>query len=490
MNSIMPDKPATNGEMLQILADQKQRWAKRDYAIVEEYQIRHPQLFADSECLLDLIYSEICLREAAGDRVELAEYQRRFPTLAEQLSRQWEVHQVIQSDADSAKISIPGYEILDEIGRGGMALVYEAHNQRFDRLVAIKVIRPELAGKPEARRRFVTEATAMAGLSHPQIVKVYEVGETPAGPFLVMELIRGVSLESLLRLGALPIRQAVEFLMVVADAVHFAHQKGIIHRDLKPANILISEDEAGDSGAKTFAAKITDFGLAKVLTPSGKRHSSTQKGTLLGTPAYLPPEQLGDRKQPPAPTNDVYALGAILFAMLTGRPLYDEGNLVMTILRVRSAKEPPPLQPLRPDVPKGLERICNKCLQRLPADRYQTAQALLDDLRQFATNRKWPAQRDISEAWLEPADGRAAHALSGLNTVIGRGNDCHIQLGGPEVSRRHCRILRFAGKLFVDDLDSQHGIRVNGRRATQAPLQDGDHLQIASLAFRVRFRYA
>jgi serine/threonine protein kinase len=353
-------------------------------------------------------------------------------------------------------------------------------------MVAIKVVRPELAGKSDVRRRFMTEATAMLGLGHPQIVKVFEVGETPTGPFLVMELVRGVSLESLLRLGALPIGRSIEILMAVADAVHFAHQKGIIHRDLKPANILISENDVRDSGTTAFAVKITDFGLAKVLAPSGKRHSSTQKGTLLGTPAYLPPEQLGDGKQSPAPTNDVYALGAILFAMLTGRPLYDEGNFVMTVLRVRAAKEPPAIQPLRPDVPKELERICRKCLQRLPADRYQTAHALLDVLRQIAASGKWPAEREIAEAWLEPADGQAAHAISALSTVIGRGNDCQIRLEGIEVSRRHCRILRFAGKLFVEDLDSQHGIRVNGRRAAQARVQDGDHLQIASLAFRVR----
>ncbi|HLW64003.1 MAG TPA: FHA domain-containing serine/threonine-protein kinase [Gemmataceae bacterium] len=487
----MPEKSSAADELTQVLADQKQRWAKCDYVIVEEYQIRHPQLLADSECLLDLIYNEICLREAAGDRVELAEYQRRFPELIEPLSLQWEVHQAIQTHADLAVTSIPGYELLEEIGAGGMGLVYEAHDQRFNRLVAIKVIRPELAGKPEVRRRFMTEATAMSGLRHPQIVQVYQVGETATGPFLVMELIQGLSLETLLKLGPLPIGRAIEILMAITEAVRFAHQKGIIHRDLKPANILIpdSPGESADSNRVPFAVKITDFGLAKVLAPSGKRQSSTQKGTLLGTPAYLPPEQLGDRKQTTSPANDVYSLGAILFAMLTGRPLYDEGNFVMTVLRVRAAKEPPALRPWRADVPEELEEICRKCLQRLPAARHQSAQALLDDLAKLAANSKrWP-DREVAEAWLEPAEGGPAFAIRKLSTVMGRGKDCDVHVVNAEVSRRHCRILRFADKLFVEDLGSQHGIRVNGQRVSHAHLRDGDHFQLASNVFRVRCRY-
>jgi eukaryotic-like serine/threonine-protein kinase len=300
-------------------------------------------------------------------------------------------------------------------------------------------------------------------------------------------LIRGVSLETLLTLGSMPIGRAIEIVMAVAEAVHFAHQKGVIHRDLKPANILISDrqNESGELSGATFAVKITDFGLAKVLAPSGKRHSSTQKGTLLGTPAYLPPEQLGDRKRMAGPTNDVYALGAILFAMLTGRPLYDEGNLVMTVLRVRAAKEPPALRPLRSEVPEELEQVCRKCLQRLPADRYPSAQALLDDLTKVAANSKWPVQRQITKAWLEPPDCGAALGIRRLYTLLGRGKDCDIRIANGEISRRHCRILRFADKLFVEDLGSQHGIRVNSQRTTQSLLRDGDQLQIASSTFRV-----
>jgi serine/threonine protein kinase len=278
-------------------------------------------------------------------------------------------------------------------------------------------------------------------------------------------------------------------LISVAEAVHFAHQNGIIHRDLKPANILISDGESESEIRDTPVVKITDFGLAKVLAGPNKRHSSTQKGTLLGTPAFMPPEQLGDGRQAPGPTNDVYALGAILFAMLTGRPPYDEGNFVMTVLRVRAAKEPPALLPLRPEVPKEFEEVCRKCLQKSPASRYQTAQALADDLRQVAAKRSWPAEREIARAWLEPADGSPAFEISRLSTLMGRAKECDIRLDNAAASRRHCRILRFGDKLFIEDVGSRGGIRLNGKSTAQTHLHDGDQLQIASAVFRVGCLY-
>jgi len=473
------------------------RWAKSDQVLAEEYRKLHPELFADLDHLLDLIYNEICLREQAGDEPSLAEYQRRFPELAEPLRLQFEVHLAIESDADSSRTAIPGYELLAEIGHGGMGLVYKARDLRLDRIVAVKVIRPELAGQPDVRKRFLTEARAASTLDHLHIVKVHEVGDCAAGPFLVMEFIEGVSLESLLRQGPLPIAQAVQIAITLAEAVQHAHQNGIIHRDLKPANILlvsggVMSGELPHAPVTTHQSpltlpKITDFGLAKLLTPPGQRHSSTKQGTMLGTPAYMPPEQLGERRQTPGPWNDVYALGGILFAMLTGKPPYDEGNFVATVLRVRAALEPPELRPLRSDVPEDLERICRKCLQKSTGARFPSAQALAEELRRIAPTLA-PALNatPLKSAWLTPASGGEPIALDKSVTTIGRARDCDIRLTEPEVSRRHCRIVRTSDRLFVEDLGSQHGIRINGQTTNNGPLQDGDHLELGPVEFIVR----
>jgi serine/threonine protein kinase len=287
----------------------------------------------------------------------------------------------------------------------------------------------------------------------------------------------------------------------LAEAVHHAHQKGIIHRDLKPGNVMlvsggvVSGEWSAISPLTTHHSqltipKITDFGLAKLLRPpTGPGQSSTRHGTLLGTPAYMPPEQLGDKRQPPGPWNDVYSLGGILFAMLTGKPPFDEGNFVATVLRVRAALEPPQVRPLRPDVPEELEQVCRKCLRKSPGERYSTALALADELKRIASTLS-PEKNDSSmvKASLIPAGGGIPTVLEKSITIIGRGSNCDFRLTAPEISRRHCRIIRGPDHMVIEDLGSQHGIRINSQQTVSGLLHDGDHLEIGPCIFVVQFR--
>ncbi|MFL5341280.1 MAG: protein kinase domain-containing protein [Gemmataceae bacterium] len=462
--------------LAQLLADQRQRWARGERVLVEEYRRQNPEFLADPERLLDLIYNEIVLREKAGMKPSLDEYLARFPELTEPLGLQFEVHGLIQEEGQGTCPTVAGYELLEEIGHGGMGLVYKAQRQSDGAGSAVKVVRPELAGRRDVRKRFLTEAAAVAALDHPNIVRVYEAGECAAGLFLAMELVEGPSLETALRQGPLPTRKAVPLLIAVSEGVHHAHERGVIHRDLKPANILL--------GA---TPKVSDFGLAKVLrTAGGPRQSSTQQGMLLGTPTYMPPEQMGDTNAQPGPWNDVYSLGGILFAALTGRPPFDEPTFLATLLRARFATEPPTMRAHRPDVPEPLEQICRRCMSRLPADRFPTARALAEALRRAESSLdSTAAPAAPGRVWLIPYGGEPLR-LEKAVTMIGRALDCDLRPATPEVSRRHCRIVCHADRVTVEDLNSQHGTRVNGELVQQARLRDGDRLELASEGYHVR----
>jgi serine/threonine-protein kinase len=264
--------------------------------------------------------------------------------------------------------AIPGHEILGELGRGGMGVVYKARHLHLKRLVAVKMI---LAGEhagPEHLARFRTEAEAIARLQHSNIVQVFEVGEHREMPFFSLEFCGGGSLAKKLAGTPLPPAEAAALVQTLARAMQAAHDKGIIHRDLKPANVLLADDGT---------PKITDFGLAKKLDEAGQ----TIPGRVMGTPSYMAPEQADSWKQvgPPA---DVYALGAVLYECLTGRPPFKAATVLDTLLQVVSAEPVPPRQ-LNPTVPRDLETICLKCLQKEPGNRYVSAQALADDLHRF-----------------------------------------------------------------------------------------------------------
>jgi serine/threonine-protein kinase len=369
------------------------------------------------------------------------------------------------------------FELTQELGRGGMGVVYKAWQKSLDRPVALKVLLSEHARNPALFHRFLAEARAAASLTHPNIVTVYSVGECIAGPYFVMELIDGPSLELLLA-RTLPVAWTVALLVTVAEAVQHAHEKGVIHRDLKPGNIMLHQSKR---------PVVLDFGIAKLM---GKGTSVTQPGALIGTPAYMPPEQAGDEPAKIGPHSDVYALGAILYTLLTGKVPYDEGTALRTILRVISPEPPPPVRSLRPEVPPRLEQICMKCLEKEPANRYPTARALADDLRRFRAALQAKASttsvRIVLPSVLLIAPGGKQVRLYNQATVIGRSQECDLVVKASEVSKRHCRILLAPDHAIVEDLGSSNGTFVNGEQVDRARLHDGDELDLGGHVFQVR----
>ena len=309
------------------------------------------------------------------------------------------------------RLHLPGYEILGILDQGGMGIVYKARQLQLNRLVAIKMILAGPHARLEQLTRFRVEAEAVAQLRHPNIVQIYEVGEWRAAdtesplPYFSMEFVEGGSLAETLAKSPLPARQAAQLVETLARAIHTAHEHGIIHRDLKPGNILLQKvatsqqsgasNESRDAvvGAQSrhmrstddrqlttdYSPKITDFGLAKRLdTDSGQ----TQTGAVMGTPSYIAPEQAEGKNRHIGPAVDIYALGAILYEGLTGRPPFQGESTLDTLEQVRRCEPVPPAR-LQPKVPRDLETICLKCLEKEPAKRYPSALALADDLRRF-----------------------------------------------------------------------------------------------------------
>jgi eukaryotic-like serine/threonine-protein kinase len=293
-------------------------------------------------------------------------------------------------------LRIPGYEMLGELGRGGMGVVYKARHLQLGRLVALKMSRSGDMTADELSR-FRAEAEAVARLRHPNIVQIYDVGEWQGKPYFSFEYVDGGSLADLLRGTPQPPRSSAEMVETLARAMHVGHELGIIHRDLKPANVLLAgaRNLGRPAGDETWprpsvtvpqcVPKITDFGVAKRLD---KNSLHTATGAVLGTPNYMAPEQAwgSDKRKPVGPPADVYALGAILYEMLTGRPPF-LGETPLDTLQQVVTQEPVPPTRLQPKIPKDLETICLKCLQKEPGRRYDSAEGLADDLRRFLEDR-------------------------------------------------------------------------------------------------------
>lgn len=265
---------------------------------------------------------------------------------------------------------IANYDLVAELGRGGMGIVYKAQDRRLGRLVALKVI---LAGGHAGiaeRQRFQVEVEAAARLQHPNIVQVYEVGEDGDRPFMAMEYCPGGSLEDQIRDQPLPPREAAQLIATLAVALHHAHEAGIVHRDVKPANVLLA---AGS------VPKLADFGLAKRLNGED---GLTQTGAIMGSLGYMAPEQAAGRTREATPATDVYSLGAVLYKLLTGRPPFHGPNQLETINSI-VAGDPVSIRVLQRRAPQDLVTICHKCLEKTPARRYPTAAALAEDLRRY-----------------------------------------------------------------------------------------------------------
>ncbi len=276
------------------------------------------------------------------------------------------------------------YQLLEEVGRGGMGVVYRARQISLNRIVAIKMLVARPFAVPELEERLHLEAEAAAGLSHPNIVTIYDFGECDDQFYFSMEYVEGRSLAELTRHHSLAPTQAAQYLKTVAEAVHHAHEHGILHRDLKPSNILVDLHDQ---------VKVTDFGLAKRL---GTDSELTLTGQLVGSPNYLSPEQAAGRHRALTVRSDVYSLGAVLYQLLTARPPLVGESLQETLVQIREKEAPSP-RLLSTGVPRDLETICLKCLQKEPGRRYDSAQALAADLGRFL-ERKPILARPVSAA--------------------------------------------------------------------------------------------
>lgn len=276
------------------------------------------------------------------------------------------------------------YELLEEIARGGMGVVYKARQSTLKRIVALKMILSgQLAGE-EAVGRFYTEAEAAAKLDHPNIVPIFEIGQHQGQHYFSMAYVDGESLARKLMAGPLPPRDAAQLMKKVADAITYSHIEGVVHRDLKPANVLVDKD--GEP-------RVTDFGLAKRISTqslAGNTQESvanlTTTGQILGTPSYMPPEQASGKTDDVGPLADVYSLGALLYCLVTGRPPFQAASPIDTLLQVLE-REPVPPRQLNPGVPRDLETICLKCLEKDCGRRYQSAREFADELQRFLEGR-------------------------------------------------------------------------------------------------------
>jgi serine/threonine-protein kinase len=337
------------------------------------------------------VLAEMSEKQRRGERADLDLLSRAHPDLADELRQLVAVVQMAEEFGRSSPTEVQAtpvyraaahdeagvlprlfgdFELLQELGRGGMGVVYKAWEKSLKRLVAVKMIlRGEHASAADLAR-FRAEAQSAAGLAHPAIVPVYKVDTCEGQPYFSMKFVEGQTLAARVKEGLLPQRDAARYLAAVSRAVQHAHEKGILHRDLKPANVLIDSDDR---------PLVTDFGLAKRVEGGA---SLTGTGAVVGTPSYMAPEQAAGNQGTPGPACDVYSLGAILYELLTGRPPFLAATAVDTLLLVRS-EEPVRPRLLNPQIDPDLEFICRKCLEKKPEHRYKSAAQLADDLEAY-----------------------------------------------------------------------------------------------------------
>ncbi len=379
-------------------------------------------MFQDRDSKLAHLIDLLTTDSGAGPPADVESLAKAHPDVAAELRELWAVAQVAQlakswraggvsprtlhsahenQGANAPRSPILGdFELLEELGRGGMWVVYKARQKSLDRLVALKMVREAHLATADDRERFRTEAHAAAQLKHPNIVTVYEVGTSDGQAYICMEFVDGPTLaQRIANEGPLPPRDAARLVAVIARAVQHAHSLGILHRDLKPSNVLLASgrrepadsldtsESAGSRRPLALEPKISDFGLAKRLDST---QSLTSTGAVVGTPSYMAPEQASGRKDLTAAA-DVYSLGAILYELLTGRPPFQASHPVDTLLLVLE-QEPVPPRDLNPTVDRELELICLKCLQKPVELRYASAAALAADLEAHAAGEAISAQ--------------------------------------------------------------------------------------------------
>ena len=340
--------------------------------------------------LRELLAVDLAYRRRLGERPKPEQYHNRFPRDSAGIEAAFNASRsahggragetAIAGEPDRSVPTIPGYTVLEELGRGGMGVVFKATAEQLNRFVALKMILSGDLASPEAGARFLKEAEAVARLQHPQVVQIFRIGDYNGRPYLEMEYIDGGSLAD--RLDGRPWRpaEAAQLVESLAMAVHHAHLRQIVHRDLKPANILLTADGI---------PKVTDFGLAKSL---GADIDLTRTDSIIGSPSYMAPEQAGGTAHRIGPATDIYSLGAILYELITGRPPFRAATVLDTLEQVRSAT-PPALSRIRPGLPIDIETIVLKCLEKDPARRYPSAAVLAADLRRFCVGEPIWARR-------------------------------------------------------------------------------------------------
>ncbi len=385
-----PTLSLTGEKLVDQLCDTFEREWKRGERPRIEDRISGIHGSAQEHLLRELVAVEVEMRRALGENPEPSEYESRFPGHAATIERAF-VSAVAQRNAPESTVAAAGdtseratgagagsgssdwpshigrYEILRILGKGGFAVVYLARDPQLDRLVALKMILAGANAPPEVLDRFQIEAQSIAHLNHPNIVNIYEVGVADGLPYLALEFVEG---GSLVTRDPRPPRSCAETLETLAKAIQFAHDHSIVHRDLKPANVLVTPDGV---------PKVSDFGLAKRLESDSGR---TVSGSVFGTPSFMAPEQARGENSQVGPPADVYALGAILYDQLTGRPPFVGTNTLDTLKMVCSAEPVAPSE-LVAHVPRDLETIRLKCPGKEPPKRYETAAALADDVRRF-----------------------------------------------------------------------------------------------------------
>lgn len=358
---------------------------------VEDHDTEHQRAVAD-------VLSSLTERLQGGESIELSDVVERFPNYKDELTELWPLVMLTEMAGENASpvdekaaakeneltekqlpTTFGDFELIEEIGRGGMGVVYRARQQSLGREVALKLILLDHLASETDRARFYAEARAAAKLEHPHIVPVYDLGEVQGRPYISMKLIEGSTLSSQLQNGHMDGKSAAKLLIPLCQAVQYAHENSVLHRDVKPSNIMINHEGQ---------AFLTDFGLAKDLreTPT-----LTRTGAVVGTPAYMPPEQASGQKPTLDPTSDVYSLGAVLYHMITGQPPFVGRTGLETVLMVME-QDPPSPRSLTRGLDRDLEMIILRCLQKPPDLRYASASALEQDLNAYLNNEEIAAR--------------------------------------------------------------------------------------------------
>lgn len=395
--------PVALSRYIELLVEQVRIWPTASRRSVEEALGVYPGLRSQPEVVAGLVAVEFHLRQLDGDSPTLDEYRKQWPDYADAITRALSPligdsvaypslgssQELEYRASDSVSIpgakrlstrtgpenpqgrwpEVPGYEILDELGEGGMAVVYLAKHLRLNRLVALKMILPSI-GRSTDTARFEIEAETVARLQHPNIVQIFDVGQAGTRDYLALEYIAGGSVDEKWSSRPQPPREVAQLVATIARAVQHAHDNGVLHRDLKPANVLMTRDGV---------PKITDFGLAKQTDATTRL---TDTGLVVGTPCYMAPEQVWPKPEDVGPTTDVYAIGCILYEGLTGRPPL-VGKTGLDTLRQVAERDAVAVRRVNGSVPVALETICMKCLEKDQRKRYATAAELADDLQRY-----------------------------------------------------------------------------------------------------------